>query len=125
MKGRRGREVVGQLRAIIYVLLGQPHSDRWIEQCRAWVEEKDYRLTSLIEERPDDGHRPGLADGIQMLMDDRADVMVVATTEYLPTDWVPRIEVAWDWAGDEPFALRRVDPVPHQRRARPSRPAEK
>lgn len=116
----------GRLRAIIYVLGGKEHTKRWTERCLTWVEECEYQLISVITERDADV-RPGFASGLAMLIGAEADVMVVATSDYLPGDWIPRLEVAGD-PGD-PFAIPAEnrpakDRAPRQRRPRPARRPE-
>lgn len=118
MEGTRN---TGRLRAIIYIVGGREQTDRWVAQCLTWVEHCGYHLIAILTEQ-DDEKRPSFAAGLDMLTESRADVMVVATSDYLPGDWVPRIEVAGD--DSEPFAVppenRPPDP-PRQRRARPAR----
>lgn len=113
----------GRLRATIYVLGGKGQTQRWTQQCLAWIEYRGYRLISIFTEH-DEKERPGFASGLKMLTDGLVDVMVVATSDYLPTDWVPRLEVA---GGSEPFAIppgNRPPDAPRQRRARPVRRPE-
>jgi hypothetical protein len=112
-----------QLRAIIYVLGGMELTQRWTEKCLAWIQQRGYLLDSIITE-DDHEARPGLANGIEMLKSGQAQVLVVATADYLPSDWVPRFEVAGD--PDSPFAIPpgnrpASDRAPRQRRARPTR----
>lgn len=112
----------GRLRAIIYVLGGKEQTKRWVERCLMWVASRGYELDSVITEEDEQG-RPGFAEGIALLNSGRVHVMVVATSDYLPTDWVPRLEVAGD-PGDAfaiPPANRPAgDRPPRQRRARPT-----
>ena len=110
-----------RLRAIIYALFGHPHSAKWHQQCLAHVDAHDYELLAVVPDVWGDDDRSGLKSGLNMLMGGEADVMVVASADHLPGDWIPRLEVAGD--GD-PFAIppqNRPQSPPWQRRSRPLR----
>jgi DNA invertase Pin-like site-specific DNA recombinase len=116
MKGSRRN--TGRLRAVIYVLLGRPQSAEWLQRCHKHVERMGYQLYALSEET-DEEKRPKLADAINTLTSGEADVLVVADADYLPGDWVPRLEVARD---DGEWAIppeNRAPDAPRQRRPRP------
>lgn len=108
----------GSLRAIIYLLLGHPLSRLWEQQCYDHVAALGYMLDSQVSDRFGDEARPGFVQGLAMLIEGRADVMVVATADYLPEDWIPRLEVAGA-AGRIAIPAGNRPIVPRQRRPRP------
>lgn len=99
----------GHLRAVIYVHAG-PDAPMWEKRCLAHVESHDYHLITLVI---DEQHGGQWSTVTQLMRDNEIDVCVVGRRDYLPTDRLPRVEVA-----DEDATVRIRARRPGDRRAR-------
>lgn len=92
----------GKLPAVIWVA-DDPEWERYAGQCTEWCRQAGHEIVAMVTGRSGGTYE----DVLRMVMDGRAEVIVIATRDQLPAGRLPRVEVV---------AEERRRLIPQQRR---------